>query len=88
MDKQKLCLGDFTLLSIIGYGSYSKVALVRKKGDQRVYAMKIIKKRREVKGVKKAHAYIERDILQSVSHPFIVSFHSSFQDEKRLFFIL
>jgi hypothetical protein len=44
MDNKKYCLQDFCLLSVFAYGNYSKVALVRKKDDEKVYAMKVIKK--------------------------------------------
>jgi len=33
-------------LKLIGQGSYAKVLLVRKKDDKKVYAMKILKKKR------------------------------------------
>jgi len=54
------------MLSQLGIGNYAKVILVRKKDSGRVYAMKIIKKSREhgeIKGIKKEHAYIEKEIL-------------------------
>ena len=54
MDRKKYTLQDFRLLSVFGYGNYSKVALVRKKDDQKIYAMKVIKKEEKVKGVKKS----------------------------------
>lgn len=75
-------------MSVFGYGNYSKVALVRKKDDQKIYAMKVIKKENKVKGIKRSHAFIERDILTKSSHPFIIKLHATFQDSKRLFFIL
>jgi serum/glucocorticoid-regulated kinase 2 len=37
-------LENFHLLSIIGRGSYAKVALVRKKDSGKIYALKILKK--------------------------------------------
>lgn len=43
-EKEKVTLESFWLLSVIGKGSYAKVALVRKKDDQKVYALKILKK--------------------------------------------
>lgn len=88
MDKKKYCLQDFRLLSVFGYGNYSKVALVRKKDDQKIYAMKVIKKESKAKGVRKSHAYIEKEVLTKSTHPFIVKLHATFQDSKRLFFIL
>jgi serine/threonine protein kinase len=36
---------DFTLLSVIGKGTYAKVLLVRSKKDSQVYAMKSLKKK-------------------------------------------
>jgi serine/threonine protein kinase len=60
-------LNDFSMLSMIGIGNYAKVILVRRKASGRIYAMKIVKKKKEheneMKGLKKAHAYIEKDIL-------------------------
>ena len=44
MEKEKVDLKSFTTVKIIGKGSYAKVVLVRKKNNQKLYAMKIIKK--------------------------------------------
>ena len=43
----QLSLDKFNMLSVIGKGYYAKVVLVKKKGsdDDRVYAMKILKKK-------------------------------------------
>ena len=46
MNTQEVGLENFALLSVIGKGSYAKVLLVRKKGeDGRLYALKILKKK-------------------------------------------
>jgi serine/threonine protein kinase len=39
------CVKDFTLLSVIGKGTYAKVLLVRSKKNNQVYAMKALKKK-------------------------------------------
>jgi len=46
-NQASLTLDNFNMLSVIGKGSYAKVVLVKKKGDEtdRVYAMKILKKK-------------------------------------------
>ncbi len=46
-NQPSLTLDNFNMLSVIGKGSYAKVVLVKKKGDEtdRVYAMKILKKK-------------------------------------------
>lgn len=56
-------LAEFSMLSLIGLGNYARVVLVRRKSNGRVYAMKIVKKRKPsspIKGIKKEHAYIEK----------------------------
>lgn len=40
-------LSDFTMLSLLGVGNYAKVILVRRKNNGKIYAMKIVKKRKE-----------------------------------------
>jgi hypothetical protein len=63
-EKDKIQISDFNMLSLIGIGNYAKVVLVRKKSNGKVYAMKIVKKRKETnienKLIKKNHAYIEK----------------------------
>lgn len=43
--KAKISLADFSMLSLIAIGNYSKVVLVRKTLNDKIYAMKVIKKR-------------------------------------------
>ena len=82
-------LSDFTLLSMIGEGSYAKVFLVRKTSNQKVYALKILKKKM-IEELKQQHRVVlERDILVKIEpHPFIIKLHYSFQNPKKLFFAL
>jgi serum/glucocorticoid-regulated kinase 2 len=78
------------MLSVIGKGSYAKVVLVKKKGEEveRVYAMKILKKKYIEKRKQENHVMTERNILVGMDHPFIVKLFHSFQNEKKLFFAL
>ena len=41
---RRIGIEDFSMLRIIGKGSYAKVALVRMKDNNKIYAMKILKK--------------------------------------------
>jgi serine/threonine protein kinase len=61
-ESERVTLQDFNMLSLVGYGNYAKIILVRRKVNQKVYAIKIIKKKKEgeTNGIKKQHAYIER----------------------------
>lgn len=38
-------MDNYSLLSVIGKGTYAKVLLVRNKKDKHVYAMKVLKKK-------------------------------------------
>lgn len=86
----QLTLDNFNMLSVIGKGSYAKVVLVKKKGEEceRVYAMKILKKKYIEKRKQENHVMTERNILVGMDHPFIVKLYHSFQNDKKLFFAL
>ena len=44
-DFNKLKVDDFTILKVIGKGSYGKVVLVKKRDNEEILAMKILKKK-------------------------------------------
>jgi len=88
VEKEKVSLNSFNTIKIIGKGSYAKVVLVRKKSNQKLYAMKIIKKQ-DIKNKKKARNIItERDILVTLNCQFIVKMDYAFQNEHNLYFLL
>lgn len=76
--KGKISKEDFTIISLIGTGSYGKVFLVRKIENQKIYAMKVLTKSfvRKYKQVK--HTWTERKVLEKVNHPFIVKLKYAF----------
>jgi serine/threonine protein kinase len=41
----KLTIDDFSIVKVVGKGSYGKVLLVKKHKDDKVYAMKVLKKK-------------------------------------------
>lgn len=83
-------LDDFTLMKVIGKGSYGKVMLVQHKldGGDQVYAMKMLRKENVIKRNQVEHTKTERNVLEAVSHPFIVTLHYAFQTPKKLYFVL
>ena len=78
----RIALEDFSTLSLIGRGSYAKVALVKKNDTGTPYAMKIIKKTQVVQNKQQEYVLLEKRILAQVSHPFIVRMLGSFQSQK------
>ena len=90
-------LDDFIIVKVIGRGSFGKVYLVRKKDDNKYFAMKTLKKdqiirknqKENTKGkVHKVTHIAERMILEKISHPFIVKLHYAFQTPEKLYFVI
>ena len=84
----KVSIDSFELIRVIGKGSFGKVTLVRKKSDDKLYAMKVLSKPNIVKRKQVEHTRTERRILGTISHPFIVKLHYAFQTDKKLYFVL
>ena len=76
-------LDDYALMSVIGKGSYAKVILVRKKSNSQLYAIKSMKKKYIEKKGQAKRIMMERDILTSITHPFLIKIYASFQDDKK-----
>ncbi|EGR27813.1 protein kinase domain protein [Ichthyophthirius multifiliis] len=87
--QKNITIEDFTLINMIGEGAFAKVYLVRKKDNQKIYALKILKKKHiEQKNITN-RVILEKDILSSIPpHPFIIKLHYSFQNQTKLFFVL
>lgn len=89
---EKVGPNDFELLKVLGKGGYGKVFLVRMvsgKKTGKVFAMKVLKKATLCRNPKDtAHTKAERNILESVKHPFIVDLIYAFQTGNKLYIIL
>ena len=62
-----------------------QVFLVRHKdsGSETLYAMKMLRKEHVLNRNQVEHTKTERNVLEHVSHPFIVSLHYAFQTPKK-----
>ena len=85
---KKISKHDFKTISIIGQGSYAKVALVKKQDTGEYFALKILKKKMVKKKDQTTHLATERNVLIKVKHPFVVKLGYAFQTEKKLFFAM
>jgi len=86
-------LDDFTLVKVLGKGSYGKVMLVtgnqgRTEGKPTLYAMKMLRKENVVKRNQVEHTRAERNVLETVCHPFIVTLYYAFQTPKKLYLVM
>jgi len=84
----KPSLEDFTLLKVVGKGSFGKVLQVRNRHSGKVYAMKQLKKSHIIKRNQVEHTKTERYVLQHLRHNFIVHLHFAFQTDRKLFMLL
>jgi serine/threonine protein kinase len=87
-DNHKPCLDDYSMLKVLGKGSFGKVLLVKKKRDDQLYAMKILSKSNLIIRKQVAHTRAERNVLGNAGSPFIVSMHAAFQSNEKLYLVL
>jgi serum/glucocorticoid-regulated kinase 2 len=64
---EKLTIKSFTMMCVIGKGSYAEVILARKKDTGIIYALKILKKKKIEQRNQKDHVRTERNILVRAS---------------------
>lgn len=80
---------DFDQLKVLGTGTYGKVLLVRERATGRLYAQKQLKKASMIVEEKKIQqTKTEKEILESVRHPYIVKLFYAMQDHQKLYLIL
>ena len=78
---------DFQLLKVVGRGSFGKVYMARKKDDGKIFAIKTLKKDFIIRTNQMTNTKIERDIMQKITHPFVVKLHYAFQSPETLYFV-
>ena len=74
-------LNDFEIKKVIGRGSFGKVFLVQKIGDNEVYAMKSLRKDVIIEYDQVESTKLEKDILLKADHPFLVGMSYVFQTD-------
>lgn len=62
----KLTINSFTMMCVIGKGSYAEVILARKKDTGKIYALKILKKKKIEQRNQRDHVRTERNILVNI----------------------
>eukprot|EP00195_Chlamydomonas_chlamydogama_P010294 CAMPEP_0202892906 /NCGR_PEP_ID=MMETSP1392-20130828/2583_1 /ASSEMBLY_ACC=CAM_ASM_000868 /TAXON_ID=225041 /ORGANISM="Chlamydomonas chlamydogama, Strain SAG 11-48b" /LENGTH=513 /DNA_ID=CAMNT_0049577039 /DNA_START=243 /DNA_END=1784 /DNA_ORIENTATION=- len=79
---------DFEMLRVVGQGAFGKVFQVQHKVSHRIYAMKVMRKERILQKDHSEYVRSERDLLTSVTHPYIVKMRFSFQTPQKLYLVL
>ncbi|XP_011100578.1 serine/threonine-protein kinase tricorner [Sesamum indicum] len=86
--RNKICVDDFELLTIIGRGAFGEVRLCRERKSGNIYAMKKLKKSEMLSRGQVEHVRAERNLLAEVGSHCIVKLYYSFQDAEYLYLIM
>ena len=87
-DQGNAKLEDFKIRKMIGKGTFGKVYLVEQEGTGKMLAMKCIRKDIIIENEQMDNIQLEKDILFSIDHPFLVNMEFVFQNEFRIYFLM
>ncbi|XP_050206946.1 uncharacterized protein LOC126656416 isoform X2 [Mercurialis annua] len=88
LQRHKMGVDDFELLTMIGKGAFGEVRVCREKTTGHVYAMKKLKKSEMLRRGQVEHVRAERNLLAEVDSNCIVKLYCSFQDDEFLYLIM
>ncbi|MFS7930477.1 putative protein kinase AGC-NDR family [Helianthus anomalus] len=88
LQRHKMGVDDFELLTMIGKGAFGEVRICREKTTGTVYAMKKLKKSEMLRRGQVEHVRAERNLLAEVDSNCIVKLYCSFQDNEYLYLIM
>ncbi|XP_065874318.1 uncharacterized protein [Euphorbia lathyris] len=88
LQRHKMGVDDFELLTMIGKGAFGEVRVCREKTTGHVYAMKKLKKSEMLRRGQVEHVRAERNLLAEVDSNCIVTLYCSFQDDEFLYLIM
>lgn len=78
---------DFSIICLLGSGSFGKVYLVRYLKNRKVYALKVIEKKMVKAYNFRSQTLRERALLEEIQSPFVVRLHFAFQSTDNLFLV-
>ncbi|XP_053972782.1 serine/threonine-protein kinase Genghis Khan isoform X2 [Hylaeus anthracinus] len=84
----QLAREDFEILKVIGRGAFGEVCVVRMRGSDKVFAMKILNKWEMLKRAETAYFREERDVLVYGDRRWITNLHYAFQDDNNLYLVM
>lgn len=84
----KITLSAFTIVKILGRGSFGKVFLSKYGSSPKPLAMKVLAKTNISTYMQLEHILSEREVLGKLHHPFIIELVMAFQTSSKLFLIM
>jgi len=86
--RKKYKITDFDCVKTIGRGAFGEVRVVRKKEDNKVYALKMMRKKEMIAKKQVTHIRAERNLLAAADNTWLVKLHFSFQDDMFLYLVM
>merc|ERR1719433_494503 len=86
--RKKYKITDFDCVKTIGRGAFGEVRVVRKKEDNKVYALKMMRKKEMIAKKQVTHIRAERNLLAAADNPWLVKLLYSFQDDTWLYLVM
>ena len=83
-----VCLEDFEVIKVLGRGTFGKVCLVKYLPTKEIFAMKTMKKDVLLDNELVQSTILEKKILETIDHPFLVKLIFCFQTEERVYFVM
>ncbi|XP_022724054.1 serine/threonine-protein kinase tricorner-like isoform X2 [Durio zibethinus] len=88
LQRHKMGVDDFELLTIIGRGAFGEVRICKEKSTGNVYAMKKLQKSEMLRRGQVEHVKAERNLLAEVDNECTVKLYCSFQDDDFLYLVM
>ncbi|KAL5005475.1 hypothetical protein ScPMuIL_018931 [Solemya velum] len=87
-DKTSPRVNNYDVMSTLGTGTFGRVVLVRDKVTKDYYALKVLTITEVIRLKQIEHVKHEKEILSSISHPFIVNMLWAYHDSTFLYMLL
>ncbi|OMJ88882.1 hypothetical protein SteCoe_2545 [Stentor coeruleus] len=82
-----ISLRDLTVVKVLGKGMFGNVFLVVDRQKQRLYALKTVSRKKIERYEIQENLILERKILLTLDHVFIMKLVKTFKDQKRIYFL-
>jgi serine/threonine protein kinase len=86
-NKKKVNISDFEKIKVIGRGTFGKVILVESREDNKLFALKSIKKMHILKTNSLHNIINEKKIFEVIDSPFIIKLRQTFQDKEMVYLL-